>query len=310
MTTHPRSPELRLALIASADEWSARALQSVLEPGGYRVQWVPTGAAAEERARSSAPDVILIAHSLPDRTGIELCRRLREEPLVMPGRPIIGIAPEALSRESHLSWLRAGAWDVVAFPLDLDELLLKLDQYLREDRRAQARLLVDAATGLYNAHGLVRRARELWAESARLHVGLACVVLGPELRAKGREAEPGAAIVAAVRRRITRAVLTHCRLSDTIGWLSRADLAILALGTDVEGGAQLGTRLARAIEIASPDPSDAVFELEVCAGYEVVRDIVASEPDPEGLLARASGALELARTAPDGRRIRRFEQRP
>ncbi|OLB11333.1 MAG: hypothetical protein AUH07_09640 [Gemmatimonadetes bacterium 13_2_20CM_70_9] len=159
-------------LIVSPDEWATRALASVLEPAGYRVLRAATAADAREGARRAQPDVILIAAELEQPSGEELCRELRRDPAVSPATPILGVSAATVARERRLSWLRAGAWELLGFPLDGEELLLKLDGYVRAKReadRAGAGVLIDETTGLYNGRGLRRRAREVVAEALRLH---------------------------------------------------------------------------------------------------------------------------------------------
>src|SRR5207245_9746757 len=75
-------PRIVLALFASGQEWSSRALETVLKPGGYAVIRAYSGRETVERARRSHPDIILLDAHLPDRDGLELCRTLREDPHV------------------------------------------------------------------------------------------------------------------------------------------------------------------------------------------------------------------------------------
>src|SRR3989442_2595815 len=154
LTSHVPSTPSALALVVSGDEWSARSLESMLQPAGYRARRVATAAAARERARSAGPDFIIIITPLPGENGLELCEALRRDPSITAAVPIIGVVTGALPRELYLRWLRAGAWDCLAIPLDLEQLLLRLGNYLpakREaDRLEEARLL-DPATGLYKA---------------------------------------------------------------------------------------------------------------------------------------------------------------
>src|SRR5207253_5153095 len=122
-----------------------------------------------------------------------------------PAVPIIGLVTGAVPRDLYLRWLRAGAWDCLALPLDLDQLLLRLGNYLRaksEADRVEEALLLDPATGLYNARGLKRRARELVAEAGRWHAALACVVFGLDPRPEARGSEPGTVASVAVRGRV------------------------------------------------------------------------------------------------------------
>src|SRR3989475_96838 len=168
----------------------------MLQPAGYRALRVATAAAARERARSARPDFIIIITPLPGENGLELCEALRRDPSITPAAPIIGVVTGALRREIYLRWLRAGAWDCLALPLDVEQLLLRLGNYLRAKReadRVEEALLLDPATGLYNARGLKRRARELVAEAVRLHAALACVVFGLDPQPDARGSEPSLA---------------------------------------------------------------------------------------------------------------------
>src|SRR6266571_3439889 len=291
LSSFATSSQLAVALIAGSDEWSARALESVLQPAGYRVVRVATGGAVQERARSVEPDCILLGTLLPDTNGVEVCQALRQDPLITPGLPIIGITPGAVVRNVRLRWLRAGAWDVFASPLDAEELVLKLDSYVREAARTREWLLVDRVTGLYNGRGLKRRARELVAEATRQ-------------RTAAGAPPPG---LPAVRERIGSVLRIHGRLSDAIGWWNGAELAILAPATGADGAVQLAGRLVHAIETAPSQPGAQVPALAMRAGYEAVADIHATRVEPEDLLARAAAALQVARTTERGVRIRRFE---
>ncbi len=259
-----------------------------------------------EQARSAPPDCVLISSPLPDGDGVDVCRGLRQDPLVAPDVPIVGNERGAVTRARRLEWLRAGAWDVFGFPLDVEELVLKLAAYRRAKRSSEtgqeAGALVDGVTDLYTERGLQRRARELAAEAARLHASLACVAFAPEPRSKPLE-------TAAVRRHVGRVLRTTARLSDTVGWGEGVDFAVFALVTDDEGALNLAQRLADAIETAPPDP-DPDSALQVRAGYAVMASGERPRLESDDLLARARAALELARSGGNGARIRRFEGRP
>jgi DNA-binding response OmpR family regulator len=118
------------ALLTGSHEWSTRALETVLQPAGYRVLRAVTPKDAQDQARTARPDVVIVADPLADLDGVAACELLRRTPGLAPGVPIVGIASGAVPREQRLRWLRAGAWDCFGFPLDPDELLLKLANYL------------------------------------------------------------------------------------------------------------------------------------------------------------------------------------
>jgi PleD family two-component response regulator len=302
-----------LALIACADEWMARALESVLGPAGYGVERAATASVARERATATPPDVVVIVTPLPDRDAELLCRELRRDRVLTPTTPIIGITEGAATREQRLRWLRAGAWDFFGFPLDGEELQVKVGGYVEAKRAADEAAvggLVDGATGLYTALGLKRRLHELVAEALRLHTALACVVCGADPQGAPPDAEAVAGAPAILRGRVGRLLRAHARLSDAIGWWSETDFAVLAPSTDAEGAERLVRRLATAIESAPPEPGAPVAALAVRAGYYAVTDVNATPVEPDALLEGASAALALARREPGGPVIRRFEAGP
>src|SRR2546426_11838292 len=66
---------------------------------------------------------------------------------------------------------------------------------------------------------------------------------------------------AAIRARVTQALQTHGRLSDTIAWWNGTEFAVLAPATDAVGAEQLARRLSAAIENEPPEPDGAQLPL-------------------------------------------------
>ena len=79
MATRARLGDSPLVLIANDQEWSARSLESTLEPNGYAVVRAFTGAQALARARSELPDVVILDAQMPDMHGFDVCRELRRD---------------------------------------------------------------------------------------------------------------------------------------------------------------------------------------------------------------------------------------
>src|SRR5207247_8539610 len=74
-TPFARSP---VALLANAGTWLNQALESMLEPLGYRVLSVATGRELLDRAPTARPDVILMDANLHDQDSIKVCRTHRK----------------------------------------------------------------------------------------------------------------------------------------------------------------------------------------------------------------------------------------
>jgi DNA-binding response OmpR family regulator len=131
MVTASIQPSRPTALIVDDQEWSARSLESVLEINGYRVVRVSSAHRAMEAADTHPPDLLFISCTLSDDNGLDLCRSVRQDSRFGTGLPILLTAPDTPTRTQRLAALRAGAWEFMSHPIDPEELLLKLDSYLR-----------------------------------------------------------------------------------------------------------------------------------------------------------------------------------
>ena len=245
-------------LIAVVRELS---LAGVLERNHHAVLQVPTGKLALEWARSARPDAIILESELPDMSGIEACRQLHGDLRVGPYVPILLLVPEQPTPAQRVAALRAGAWDCVPHPGDLEELSLKLQTFVEAKRnidQAREETFQDQTVGLHDRQGLARRARELGALMARKHGSLACVVFSVEKQTP----DPAIGIV----------VARTARLSDVVGALGPSEFAVLAPGTSDIGAVRLAKRVAGVLnnKIAGGRVAPGVT-LQV--GYEAVENL-------------------------------------
>jgi CheY-like chemotaxis protein len=68
-------------VLAVDDEPTIRVLiRAALEGTGYRLLEAADGASALQIARSRRPDLILLDIALPHLSGLEVCRRMKEDP--------------------------------------------------------------------------------------------------------------------------------------------------------------------------------------------------------------------------------------
>ena len=292
-----RSP---LVLLANAQEWVSRSLESVLRPAGYAVLKAFTAASALDAVHHSGPDVIVLDTGLPETDVLALCRALRVDPYVAPSTPIIMTSPAPFTRPQLLDALRAGASGVWGQPLDTEEFLLRLDGLLRAKRdadQARDRGLLDQRTGLYNTRGLERQARGLAAQVDRREAWLACVVFAP--------AGDGPALLESLGRTLRAAA----RSSDVVGRLGSREFAVLAPDTNDDGAVRLFERLTKTLDGGSGDQA----ALRMRAGYDARSGFRSAALDPATLIERAQAALHAAQQAggDDGAgAIRRFVSRP
>lgn len=294
-----RSPSV---LVVTRDEWLARSFESILAPHGCAVARRASMDEVADALEASDPDVLLLECGTHGGEPA-LLAALRVQARPGPGTRVLLVSPGPLSRRDRLAALRAGAYEVMGFPLDAEELLLRVDALAairHEVARAEERGLVDPLTGLYNARGLARRAQEMVSEAQRHHRALACLVVtadgGDAPGADDRLAETMAQVLTAA-----------ARDSDAVGRLRGAELAVLAPGTGGAGAERLERRLAAALRQGlaargwtSPGLRTGWFALEAGGpGSMQPMEMLAraarslrQAPAPEDLAAAAAAATE------------------
>jgi diguanylate cyclase (GGDEF)-like protein len=282
-------------LIANDQEWSARSIESVLGPRGYAALRVATSHRALELARIAQPDAIILDMALPDQGGRAVCERLRHDPRIPLNVPILLTTSATMSRSEKLDAYAAGAWDICAEPLDVEVFLAKLDAFVQAKLaadRIREETLVDDETGLYNARGLARRARELGGEAIRRNDAIACVAFSTD-------EEPGTAQLDStesskiVAETVSRVCQISARLSDAIGRVGPNEFVIIAPSTNEEGAERIVTRLRdsfESIRMAEPER-----RLRFSASVAGVTNLATSAVDAMELLYRATTSLRQTR---------------
>ncbi len=100
------------------------------------------GAQGEKIFRDSRPDVVIIDLSLPDTSGLELFKRLRE---VDPRIPFIFITGHG-TVQSAIEATKLGAYDYLFKPLELDEIRLLLDKAFNLSRMVRVQPVLAQST--------------------------------------------------------------------------------------------------------------------------------------------------------------------
>lgn len=134
-------------LIVEDETDVAEMIRYNLEKESYRTIVATSGAEALEAARVQAPDLVLLDIMLPDLSGWEVCRILRDS-AECHSIPIVMLTALS-SEEARLKGLTLGADDFVTKPFSIKELLLRIRHMI--DRQQTLRSLLeenpqDAAT--------------------------------------------------------------------------------------------------------------------------------------------------------------------
>jgi DNA-binding response OmpR family regulator len=115
-----------------------------LETGGYDVIAVGSGSEADARAADGGFDLAVVDWNLPDLSGIDVIRRLREAKddtpvLMLTGRDAV---------DDRVTGLDAGADDYLVKPFHVGELLARVRSIVRRKGTQSAARFVEAALTL------------------------------------------------------------------------------------------------------------------------------------------------------------------
>jgi len=115
-----------------------------LEQRGYQVTAVSTLGQAEACVLRDNPDLLVLDVMMPDGSGLELCRRLREQ---FQG-PILFLT--SLGESSQIvQGLRVGGDDYITKPYDIEELAARIEAHLRRLERRVGEDIHQGGSRLY-----------------------------------------------------------------------------------------------------------------------------------------------------------------
>jgi two-component system KDP operon response regulator KdpE len=113
-------------LICDPDPMTQRALQVILRGAGYKVLTTGTATDALNRAEDARPQAVILELELPDLSGIELCRYLRERDQIA-----ILVLCAIDSEKAEIEALGSGADDYLTKPFRPGQLVARLAARLR-----------------------------------------------------------------------------------------------------------------------------------------------------------------------------------
>jgi two-component system KDP operon response regulator KdpE len=127
------SEKKKRILVVDDEPQITRVMRRSLMTHGYDVHVAPDGEAALQTFGDWPPDLVITDLSMPNMSGIELCRRLRAISQI----PIIVLSVRGEER-TKVEALDAGADDYVTKPFGMDELLARIRVGLRRAPATQS----------------------------------------------------------------------------------------------------------------------------------------------------------------------------
>lgn len=118
---------MQTILVVEDDSKIARLLELELRHAGYAVTVATDGRTGLERALADDVDLVLLDVMLPQMSGLEVVRRLKEE---RPLLPVLMVTARG-DRYDKVSGLDLGADDYITKPFEIEEVLARIRAFLR-----------------------------------------------------------------------------------------------------------------------------------------------------------------------------------
>jgi diguanylate cyclase (GGDEF)-like protein len=291
-------------------EW----LVKVLEREGYAVSAASDGGEALRKARTEAPDLVLLDMILPDMDGLEVLRVLKargEEQFI----PVIVLSAKS-DLDSKVACLRVGADDFLAKPFAEAEILARCAAMLRikhlqerlcdaqrrlegESRKLEERSVTDALTGLKNRRFFDERLQEEFKRAQRYRDSLSLIMIDLDhfKAVNDRFGHPAGDMVLREAAALIRASI---RDPDICARYGGEEFAVILPKTSMSGALAVAERVWRALgtkEYTVPPDASGERTVKMTASIGLAfcpsKDVVAGED----LLRCADEALYRAKEA-------------
>ncbi len=295
------------AVIADDDPVTTAILTRALQRWGIEVTSAADGGAAwQALADGPAPELAIIDWMMPGLDGIEVCRRIRQEPR-LAGMYVLLLTGRG-SRADLVVGLDAGADDYMIKPIDTEELRARVQVGIRvatlqaslADRLTDlqaasehlARLVsTDVLTDVFTRRTWFERAGAEFSRSRRYGRGFSLMVMDLDFFKRVNDTfghEAGDKLL----RAFADVLRVECRKSDIVGRLGGEEFALLAPETPQMAAQHLAGRIrdvCRTLVIEAP------AGLVRCSCSIGISEVAWDDENIEGTLRRADAALYEAK---------------
>ena len=296
------------------DDASMRALvRKVLETVGHQVLEASDGRVGMEMALEFQPQLMIVDWIMPEMSGLELTRALRQTKI---GRSIYMLIMTSLDDDDRLIEAFENGVDdfmnkpinprVLAARLRAGQRVIRLQQELDRDReeirrfaaelavsnrRLQEVALTDSLTGFPNRRYAIERMQQEWSVSSRTRRPLSGMVIDVD-QFKTYNDSHGHDVGDAVLRQVATSIKGALRAQDIVARTGGDEFLVICPDTGLDAALACAERVRFAVESAPLTVSGQPLTMSVSIGV-ATRDTVMTDPD--ALVKRADQALYLAK---------------
>ena len=121
-------------LLAEDDMALGFVIKDSLQDAGFEVTHCPDGEIAWQQFQKKEFDICLLDVNMPVRDGFSLAKKIRQHSDVIP---ILFLTAKSLE-EDKIKGFQTGADDYITKPFSIQELILRMDVFLRRTKKLQA----------------------------------------------------------------------------------------------------------------------------------------------------------------------------
>ena len=302
MTPNPENAQSRAGskiLVADDDPVTRSVLEGLLSKRGYEVVTATDGVQAYGILQQpDAPTLAIIDWVMPGLDGIELCRKLREEPKC--AYTYIVMLSGRRDREDFLAGLEAGADDYIGKPFDIDDLHARMragQRLLAWNERVRNQANHDELTGLLNRSAITEALRRELAQAVRDGTPTSLIAAEVDQFQQTNEAE-GHATSDAVLRKLSKLLRASIRTCDLAGRFWGGKFMIVVPGCEMDRALQVAEKLRRSVERQPVRAGDVTLRITMSLGVASSGGFAIDEGI---LLGAADRALDRAKRAGQNR---------
>ncbi|MHC5035092.1 MAG: GGDEF domain-containing response regulator [Planctomycetota bacterium] len=269
-------------LVAEDDPVTLHMLEATLQKWGYEVIAVRDGKQAEEVLLAGETRLAICDWMLPELSGPELCRRIRQ---AEGGSFLYVIILSARdSKEDIIEGLTAGADDYVTKPFDAQELevrvragqrLLDLQQDLLDAQERLTQMAThDGLTGMMNHQAILETLEREFARHMRQHSSIATAMVDLDHFKQVNDTwghVVGDTVLAEVASRLGKAVRPY----DSVGRYGGEEFLLILPGCDGDSAHKIAERIRLAVGDRSIATSAGPVKVSISIGVAASADLPA-----------------------------------
>lgn len=161
-------------LVVDDEPGLLNALRIRLQSAGYQVLIGTNGQEALELAREAMPEMIILDIMMPVMDGLEVKKRLNEDPLTA-NIPVIFLSADTAT-DAKLKGLGLGAEDYITKPFVPEEFLARIKAALVKKRYYEKLSMTDGLTGLHN-HAFFKKQLSVFFGIAKRYKKTFCLIM-------------------------------------------------------------------------------------------------------------------------------------